>query len=727
MKNHTSEISYIRITHNPIRVKPLKKPNSTFLFGLVKPPNVGYILLILAIGTSLSVFWIEFSPIFSCTSIHHRQTVEKSRDNGLVQLSYVNVSNKKEELPQQQHIANVSNIKVEFGQQNHFMNVSNDEEFWKQPDALGYRPCLEFSDEYIRRVPSNSGNKERRRRFLMVVVSGGLNQQKIQIADAVVVARIVEATLVVPILHVDPVWGDESEFSDIFDEGHFKETLKNDVRVVSTLPASLLRRRPMPISVVPELVHEDWIRTHLVGPLNRNGIVILRAFDSKLSKDLSSDLQKLRCKVAFHALKFRTWIEELGEKLAKRMAHRGPYMALHLRLEKDVWVRTGCLPGLGKKADQVIESERALHPELLKSRTNISARDRYIAGLCPLNAVEITRYVYIYIILLSVRRNEWVIRTKSEEEEYAKTIEWRISNNWLGGGSEKVGHHRKENKKRNEDGGRGGRWRREGSPDKIGRRRNRSDCGGKNERDGGSIMEEETEKGADNSRPWTWHGAPVRIRDIGAEVPGHGMVLQSKSKTRGQIIVVPGLGMVRPNRIKDIGAEVPGCGMVRQSESKTRGQIIVVPGLGMGGGPRAWHGTPSQIKDRGQIIVVPGLGMMARSNQRYRAKVPGRGMVCASPNQRLRADNSCPRTRHGTPVQIKDSGADNSCPRTRHGTLVRIKDIGAEVPGCGMVRQFESKTWGHIIVVPGLGMVRQTESKLGADIRCSRTRHGMLV
>ncbi|KAF9608416.1 hypothetical protein IFM89_009782 [Coptis chinensis] len=34
-----------------------------------------------------------------------------------------------------------------------------------------------------------------------------------------------------------------------------------------------------------------------------------------------------------------------------------------------------------------------------------------------------------------VRRNEWAIRTKSKEEEYAKTIERRILSNWLGDGS----------------------------------------------------------------------------------------------------------------------------------------------------------------------------------------------------------------------------------------------------------------------------------------------------
>lgn len=79
-------------------------------------------------------------------------------------------------------------------------------EFWKQPDGLGYKPCLGFSREYSRaseRIVTD------RRKYLMVVVSGGMNQQRNQIVDAVVIARILGATLVVPVLQVNVIWGDE--------------------------------------------------------------------------------------------------------------------------------------------------------------------------------------------------------------------------------------------------------------------------------------------------------------------------------------------------------------------------------------------------------------------------------------------------------------------------------------------------------------------------------------
>ena len=86
-------------------------------------------------------------------------------------------------------------------------NVSEEErEFWEQPDGLGYKPCLDFSIGY--RKASLKISKEKRR-FLVVVASGGLNQQRNQIVDAVVIARILGAALVVPVLQVNLIWGDE--------------------------------------------------------------------------------------------------------------------------------------------------------------------------------------------------------------------------------------------------------------------------------------------------------------------------------------------------------------------------------------------------------------------------------------------------------------------------------------------------------------------------------------
>ncbi|KAG6472596.1 hypothetical protein ZIOFF_070068 [Zingiber officinale] len=96
-------------------------------------------------------------------------------------------------------------------------------------------------------------------------------------------------------------------------------------------------------------------------------------------------------KVEFHALRFAAPIQEFGDKLASRMRSKGPYLALHLRLEKDVWVRTGCFPGLSPEYDETIRRERKLRPKVLTGRSNMTFHERKLAGFCPLNALEITR------------------------------------------------------------------------------------------------------------------------------------------------------------------------------------------------------------------------------------------------------------------------------------------------------------------------------------------------
>ncbi|KAK2994941.1 hypothetical protein RJ640_013185 [Escallonia rubra] len=55
----------------------------------------------------------------------------------------------------------------------------------------------------------------------------------------VAVARIINATLVIPDLDKRSFWQDSSNFSDVFDEYHFINSLANDVKVIKKLPNGL--------------------------------------------------------------------------------------------------------------------------------------------------------------------------------------------------------------------------------------------------------------------------------------------------------------------------------------------------------------------------------------------------------------------------------------------------------------------------------------------------------
>ncbi|KAI3444955.1 hypothetical protein Pfo_001620 [Paulownia fortunei] len=357
--NSISQSSLESLLHSPKK----KQSPASKLRVLLKNPRF-FIFLMFVFGFLWTLkMWLDFDPIMPFSRNPCSVSQEKALFSSGFSSSQLNIAEKEAEIDEKG-------------------------EFWMQPDGMGYRPCLAFSQRY--RTESGEIVKDRTK-YLLVVVSGGMNQQRNQIVDAVVIARILGAALVVPILQVNVIWGDESEFSDIFDLDHFKNVLANDVRIVSSLPSTHLMTRPVEEKRTPLHVSPQWIRSRYLRRIRRDGVLLLRGLDSRLSKDLPSDLQKLRCKVAFHALRFAPHISELGDKLTERMRSKGPYLSLHLRMEKDVWVRTGCLPGLSPDYDEMINNERKTRPELLTSRSNMTYHERKLAGLCPLNALEVVR------------------------------------------------------------------------------------------------------------------------------------------------------------------------------------------------------------------------------------------------------------------------------------------------------------------------------------------------
>lgn len=61
-------------------------------------------------------------------------------------------------------------------------------------------------------------------------------------------------------------------------------------------------------------------------------VVQLTKFDYRLASNLDEDLQKLRCRVNYHALRFTKPIQELGQKIVTRMRKMAKrFIAIHLR------------------------------------------------------------------------------------------------------------------------------------------------------------------------------------------------------------------------------------------------------------------------------------------------------------------------------------------------------------------------------------------------------------
>ncbi|XP_059285997.1 O-fucosyltransferase 16-like isoform X1 [Lycium ferocissimum] len=254
-------------------------------------------------------------------------------------------------------------------------------DLWSSRNSKFFYGCSNASSKFAKAKAITHPN-----RYLLIVTSGGLNQQRTGITDAVVAARILNATLVVPKLDKTSFWKDSSDFSDIFDVDWFIKHLTTDVSIIKDLP---LRRGQIwaPYRMrVPRKCNERCYINRVLPVLMKKHAVQISKFDYRLANKLDTDLQKLRCRVNYHALKFADPILEMGEKLVQRMRMSSKhYIALHLRFEPDMLAFSGCYYGGGDKERTELGKIRRRWKTLHSSNPDKARRQ----GRCPLTPEEV--------------------------------------------------------------------------------------------------------------------------------------------------------------------------------------------------------------------------------------------------------------------------------------------------------------------------------------------------
>ncbi|MCD7455307.1 O-fucosyltransferase 29 [Datura stramonium] len=256
-------------------------------------------------------------------------------------------------------------------------------DIWKSRYSTSYYGCSERGPHFASAVNVRSSNG-----YLLIATSGGLNQQRTGITDAVVVARILNATLVVPELDHHSFWKDDSDFFNIFDVKWFISYLAKDVTVVKRVPEKVMRLmgKPPYTMRVPRKSEPEYYLDQVLPVLLRRRVLQLTKFDYRLANDLDEELQKLRCRVNYHALRFTKPIRNFGQKLVvrmRKMARR--FVAVHLRFEPDMLAFSGCYYGGGDKERYELGEIRkrwATLPEL-------SPDEERTRGRCPLTPHEV--------------------------------------------------------------------------------------------------------------------------------------------------------------------------------------------------------------------------------------------------------------------------------------------------------------------------------------------------
>ncbi|OAY24593.1 hypothetical protein MANES_17G027700v8 [Manihot esculenta] len=301
-------------------------------------------------------------------------------------------------------------------------NKREPKDLWKEPfaEASAWIPCADQRNW----DPSGGSNG-----YILVTANGGMNQQRVAVCNAVVIARLLNSTLVVPKFMYSSVWKDVSQFSDIYQEEHFINYLTPDIRIVKELPEEL---QSLDLEAIGSVVTDVDIQKeskpsfylkNILPILLKNRVVHFIGFGNRLAFDpIPFQLQRLRCRCNFHALQFVPKIQQTGALLLQRLrkcaSHPGqldhhlvgPYtksnvkekgghagkpsrfLALHLRFEIDMVAHSLCEYGGGEEERKVLEAYRAIHfpslAHLEKTKGLPSPSALRSEGLCPLTPEE---------------------------------------------------------------------------------------------------------------------------------------------------------------------------------------------------------------------------------------------------------------------------------------------------------------------------------------------------
>ncbi|XP_057859978.1 protein MANNAN SYNTHESIS-RELATED 1 [Cryptomeria japonica] len=214
----------------------------------------------------------------------------------------------------------------------------------KEPENLwglsapALKPCWE--DKITESMEKNNG-------FVSFTLSNGPSYHLSQVADAVVVAKYLGATLILPQIK-ESSEDENSKFEQIYDADKFIDSLSGVVKVARQLPNNKIARKTV-IVRIPHRVTEQYISEN-VEPLFRKKrsimlSIVFPSIDMKIKQGSNSEMESIRCLGMYGALEFRPEIRMVGDKMLKKLrdAEDGSsrhFVAVDLRM--DILLHRGC-------------------------------------------------------------------------------------------------------------------------------------------------------------------------------------------------------------------------------------------------------------------------------------------------------------------------------------------------------------------------------------------------
>ncbi|XP_047167519.1 O-fucosyltransferase 27-like [Vigna umbellata] len=246
--------------------------------------------------------------------------------------------------------------------------------------------------------------------FIFVRIRGGFHEIRNSICDVVVVARLLNATLAMPeILSTTSSKGISSQFKSfayLYNEEQFVLSLAKEVTIVRTLPKDLKgarRKKEIPVFRVPYSASPFYYFHHVLPVLKSHSVVELVVSEGGcLKATLPPDFeeyQRLRCRVSFHALKFRQEVQELSAKILQRLRAPGrPFIAFDPGMTRESLAYHGCAELFQDVHTELIQHKRSwmLKRGIVKGKLSINSAEERLKGSCPLMPEEIGTLLRAY-------------------------------------------------------------------------------------------------------------------------------------------------------------------------------------------------------------------------------------------------------------------------------------------------------------------------------------------
>jgi hypothetical protein len=218
--------------------------------------------------------------------------------------------------------------------------------------------------------------------YIRVDCYGGLNQMRRDLCDGVGIARLLNATLVLPKFEVAAYWNESSGFADVFDVDYFIQKMSGYIEVVKELPKDIASKEPFKVDCSKRKGQFDYIESVLPLLLEHHYISFTPAMSQRRDR-YPEYARATLCQACYSAIHLTSSLEKKAVELFDAIPK--PFLSLHLRFEPDMVAYSQCeYPNLSPSSIAAIEAARADR----KPWTGELAQTWRKRGKCPLTPNE---------------------------------------------------------------------------------------------------------------------------------------------------------------------------------------------------------------------------------------------------------------------------------------------------------------------------------------------------